>query len=415
LRYLKATLICGALAALVAGGLFELGAFRTWDAQLAAFLGLPTTPSVPRLPQYLLVLLFGFGIAWTTIDIPRFGLKIAVAAATFAELITAVWACNLLGIFFPPFASLTAIGVAFAAGIIYSATPPGRRKRSLHQLLGDRVSPGTFKALLDSNVPVHFQGDVRQATLVICEIFNQDDLLSALKPEDYVSMTNAFLRNAGDFLVERGGYLDECDGESLRVVFGVPLPDPKHATTACKAALSLQARLDQVNAECQSRWGSQFDYRIGINSGDVVVAAYGSDRLGGVSMSGEVVEFTRRLCAANNIYGSRILIGSAAQSLASEAVEVRPMELVQRRREDPEKEEVFELLAEHGQLSPDDTTRRELFAKGIVFYREEKWDDALANFRLARELHIEDAPADFYIRRIEQLRNGVSSLDWARS
>ena len=47
---------------------------------------------------------------------------------------------------------------------------------------------------------------------------------------DYVALNNSFLRNAADFLVERGGYLDECDGESLRVVFGSPAAGaaPRH-------------------------------------------------------------------------------------------------------------------------------------------------------------------------------------------
>ena len=61
----------------------------------------------------------------------------------------------------------------------------------------------------------------------------------SLRIPDYVAMTNAFLRNAADFLVERGGYLDECDGESLRVVFGAPMADGRHAARACECALEL--------------------------------------------------------------------------------------------------------------------------------------------------------------------------------
>jgi class 3 adenylate cyclase len=415
LRYLKVTLICGSLALLVAAGLFELGAFRELDTQLAAFLGFPTTPAIPRGPQYWFVLFFAFGIAWTTVDIARIGLKLAIAGAAFAELITGVWALNLYGIFFSPFASLTAVAIAFAAGMVYTMTSAGRRKRMLHPLLGNRVSGPMFNALVDSNAPVKFDGEIRQATIVVCEIFNHAELLAALKTQEYVAMTNAFLKNAADFLVERGGYLDECDGESLRVVFGVPLANPDHAVLACKATLDLQTRLDAVNSECEQRWKSRFDFRIGLNSGEVVLAAYGSRRLGAISLAGEAVEFARRLCAANNIYGSRILVGSGAFALAGEKYEVRPMELIQRHRNDPAREEVYELLASQGQLSPDDCTRRDLFWKGVVFYREEKWDDALANFKLARELHVEDGPADFYIRRIEQLRMGVPNLDWAKS
>jgi class 3 adenylate cyclase len=409
---LKVTLICGAAAALIAAGLFELGAFRALDAQLAAFLGHPSLPPADRAPQYWAILFCAFGIAWTTIDVARISLKLLIAAVAFFEVITAAWVCNLYGFFFSPFAGLAAVLIAFLAGFVYTHTPGGSRKRILRQLFGDRVSTHMFNALLDSDVPVDFAGEVRECTVFVCEIFNHEVLLDMLGAKDYVAMTNAFLRNAADFLVERGGYLDECDGESLRVVFGVPLADSQHAARACDAALDLQTRLDELNRECDARWGGRFDFRIGINSGEIVLAAYGSRRLGGVSISGEPVEFARRLCAANTIYGSSILLGSGTFSLAESTIEVRPMELIQRARDNPAREEVYELLGARGELTADETTRRDLFWKGIVFYREQRWDEALTNFKLARELFPDDGPSEFYIRRVEQLRAGVASLDW---
>ena len=92
-----------------------------------------------------------------------------------------------------------------------------------------------------------------------------------------------------------------------------------------------------------------------------------------------------------------------------------PDKLIQRSRDNPAREEVYELLGSRGEMSMDECTRRDLFWKGIVFYREQKWDDALTNFKLARELYPEDAPAEFYIRRVEQLRNGVATLDWSKA
>ncbi len=412
LRYLKATLICGILAAILAAGLLELGAFRHLDATLAAFLGRPSPPAGDRALQYFLILMFSFGMAWTTIDISRLALKASVAFVAVAELISAVWVLNLFGVFFSPFAALTCIFLAFVAGLAYSQTSAGRRKRTLSLIIGDRVSPRTFESLLNSNAPLNFEGEVRDASVVVCELFNHDELVTALRIPDYVAMTNAFLRNAADFLVERGGYLDECDGESLRVVFGAPLSEPRHAARACEAALELAERLDDVNAECLSVWGHRFDFRIGVNSGQMVMATYGSRRLGAFSVTGEPVEFTRRLCAANTIYGSRILISAGTFGYAEDAIEVRPMELIQRFREEPEREEVYELLSRRGALSPREAERRDQFWKGIVFFRERKWEEALAAFQGCIEGSAHDGPSEFYIRRIEQIRAGLPALDF---
>jgi class 3 adenylate cyclase len=411
-RYLKVSLLIGLLASLLVAALFEWGALRPLDQGLANLLGLRFSPVSGRATQYPLFILLAFGIAWTTIDIPRNSLKVVVAAGALAQVLAAAWILHLLGGFFSPFAGALAIGVSFLLGFAYSQSESGSRKRVARAIFGDRISGRTFHALIDSSTPLRFEGEMREATVVVCEIFNHDQLADALPVTDYVALNNSFLRNAADFLVERGGYLDECDGESLRVVFGTPLPDPRHAVTACEAALALAARLEEVNHECLRVWKQAFDFRIGINSGEMVVAAYGSRRLGAFSVAGEPVEWARRLCAANTIYGSRILLGSATFQLAEPAVEVRPMELVQRHPQDREREEVYELLAGKNALSDLDLERRDLFWKGIVYFRERRWDDALAHFRLAWADDIQDPPLEFYLRRVEQLREGAPALDW---
>lgn len=413
MRYLKVTLLIGFITSALVGLLFELGAFRQLDAGLGNFLGLRFSPVSERPLQFALIIAFSFTIAWTTVDIPRNSLKIVTAAGTLAQLISAVWVLNLLGIFLSPFASAFAILASFGAGFLYAQGEGGSRKRIVRAIFGDRISKKSFAALVNSRAALRFDGELREATVVVCEIFNHDQLADNLPVADYVALNNSFLRNAADFLVERGGYLDECDGESLRVVFGTPLPDPRHAVNACEAALALSVRLADVNRESFRVWRQTFDFRMGINSGEMVVAAYGSRRLGAFSVAGEPVEWSRRLCAANMIYGSRMLIGSLTFQLAEGAIEVRPLELLHRHPQDREREEVYELLARRQALSDEEMERRDAFWKGIIFFREHKWDVALEHFQRARTEDGGDEPVEFYIRRVEQLREGVPNLEWA--
>ncbi len=412
MRYLKVTIILGLAICLLVAGLYEAGVFHRLDVGLARFLAKSFVPVPSRAIQYPIFVFLAFGIVWTTIDIPRHSLKAIIAAGALLQILTAVWVLNLHGIFFSPFACLTAISAAFIGGFAYSRGEAGSRKRVLEHVVGDRVSKKTFLALLDSEKPLNLEGERREITIVVCEIFNHDELETSLSAPEYVALTNSFRSNAADFLVERGGYLDECDGESVRLVFGAPLHDEQHAATACQAALALAERLDDVNRECHAIWKQMFDFRIGINSGEMVVAAYGSRRLGTLSVAGEPVEFARRLCRANLIYGSRILVGTNSYGLAEGAVEVRPMELIQRYH-DGTPEEIYELLAAKDVLGPEDLERRDLFWKAVVYYREQLWDEALTLFHGARGPNGSDGPVEFYIRRIEQLRGGLPALDWS--
>jgi adenylate cyclase len=413
-RYFKVTLLIGFFVALLIVFLYEGELFVPSEAALANLTMQNYVPSWQRAVQYPLFLFFAFAISWTTIDIPRNSLKAVVAAGAALQIISMVWVLRLIGVFFSPFPSLVAVALSFAAGIVYSRSEVGSRKRVMRQILGDRVSSKTFYALLNSSEPLNLEGERRDISILVCEIFNHDDLEAALTAPDYVALTNSFRRNAADFLVERGGYLDECDGESLRVVFGAPLANPEHARIACEAALALTERLDEVNAECHGVWKQMFDFRIGVNSGEMVIAAYGSNRLGTFSVAGEPVEFARRLCRANLIYGSRILLGTNSFQAAEGSIEVRPMELIQR-YEDGTREEIYELLALRDVLSFEDLERRDLFWQGVIYYREQLWDDALGLFHSARSSSGADGPVEFYIRRIEQLRAGAPALDWSTS
>ncbi len=410
-RYLKVTLFLGLAICLLIAGLYETGVFHQLDLGLASFLGRTATPAPAPAVQYPLFILLAFALVWTTIDIPRLTHKAIIAAGALLQILSAVWVLNLYGIFFSPFASVLAVCAAFLSAFLYSRGEAGGRKRVLTQVVGDRVSKKTFLALLDSEKPLNLEGERREITVIVCEIFNHDELESALSAPDYVALTNSFRSNAADFLVEHGGYLDECDGESVRLVFGAPLHDEQHAATACQAALALAERLDEVNRECHTIWKQMFDFRIGINSGEMVFAAYGSRRLGTLSVAGEPVEFARRLCRANLIYGSRILVGTGTFGLAETAIEVRPMELIQRFA-DGTPEEIYELLAPKNILGAEELERRDLFWKAVVYYREQLWDEALTLFHGARGPNGSDGPVEFYIRRIEQLRGGLPSLDW---
>ena len=407
LRYFKASIICGVLAFLVSVGLFELGIFRGLDAALASFVGQPSPPVIGRVLQYALMLAGSFGIAWTTIDIGRMSLKCAVALVALAECAAAVCVVVLFDGYFSPFAPALAIALASAIALIYSQSAPGRRKQEIYRLLGDRVSAQTFHALLDCDVPLRFEGELREASMVVCEVFNHDALVAALPVSDYVAMTNSFLRNSAEILVQQGGYLDEC-GECVRGIFGAPLSDAHHAQRACEVALALVDRLDAVNHECQQVWAQTFDYRIAVNSGELVIAA----RLGTLSVAGEPVEFARRLCAANLVYGSRIAMGSDAFNAAEGTVEVRPLEIVQRSADAAHREEIYELLGLPG-LPDMAQQRREFFWKGVIFFRGQRWEEALAHFSSAQELAGSDGPCEFYIRRIEELRAGQPSPGWS--
>jgi hypothetical protein len=88
------------------------------------------------------------------------------------------------------------------------------------------------------------------------------------------------------------------------------------------------------------------------------------------------------------------------------------LELVLRHPNDRDREELYELLARKQTLSDEQMKRRNHFWSGVILFRGEKWNAALAEFRQAYVPEVHDGPLEFYIRRTEQVRDGVPHLDW---
>lgn len=406
MRYLKATILIGAISAAIVMLLYLSGLLRsTPDIVLSKAYGLATPLNKPQGVQLLFIIGLAFAAAWTTVDITRPILKSIVAIAAIFLLISGSRTLALYNVFFSPVPGVFAILVSFGIGLLYGRSGSGARKKVMERLFGLRVSRSVFNQLVNSNVSMELPGALQEGTVVVCEVQNHKELMELLTPENYAAMTNLYLQTASDYLVEVGGYLDECTGESLRVVFGAPLPDEKHASRACRAALDLLTRLDNLNRECDATWQRRFDFRIGINSGEMIAAAYGGSRLASFSVAGPAVEFARRLCAACATYGCRILVGPETFEQASDTFEARPIEVLkavgERRRI-----ELYEILAPKHGLSPERERSRDHFWRGVIYFREKQWDKAIEEFTRARIMGIPDTALDSYIQRVERSRRG---------
>ncbi|MFZ9920106.1 MAG: adenylate/guanylate cyclase domain-containing protein [Terrimicrobiaceae bacterium] len=403
MRTLKAAAILGAISATLALMLPGSGIPAAIDPALIKALNIPMDGRALWGAPVFVTLLFAFGIAWTTLDVTRNALRIPLALASVILLCTWSIVVSIYGQFFSPVPSVFAVVCSTLLGLGWERTRSGSRKQILDRLFGSRISRAGFGEILNSRFDTSFPGRKVQATVLVVSVHNHAELMELLSPADYTAITNFYIKSASDYLVESGGYLDECNGECIRVVFGAPLADERHATKACRAAIDLAARIDELNKECDARWQRRLDIRMGLDSGEIVTGVFGGSRLAHYSVAGPAVDFARRLCSASSSYGSRILIGPDAYNPAAESLEVRPIEILKvsaRRR----RVEIYEILSAKHALSPERERSRDHFWTGVLHYREKQWDKAVDEFTKARITGIPDPALDFYLRRTEQSR-----------
>lgn len=352
--------------------------------------------------EWGVLLLAAFGIAWCISDLPRIGQKIAVFLALLFVVSGLSPTLALYGVTFPPFPPVAAATVSLLLGLAYAGTENGMQKRLLHNVIGTRVSKETFTGLLNSKTALPLQGGTCEATVVTWCFFNYAELSEKMAPEEMLALSKHFSGKVADFLMSRGGYLDESSPNRVRVFFGLLTGDADHPEQACRAALELQRFLLEVDSECGKRWPQSLEHGVGIDSGKLTVGVYGVAGRSYFSGMGEVVEFSRRICAMNRLYGSTVLLGARAQQLSHVSIEVRPMEMI-RDLESRVMIEVYELIAPSDGFSENARLGRDAFWEAMILYREQEYGKALEKFKQARigddgEL---DRPLEFFIELVQ--------------
>jgi hypothetical protein len=173
-----------------------------------------------------------------------------------------------------------------------------------------------------------------------------------------------------------------------------------HAADASRVALELRKELTTLEQELQKRWSKKPVFGIALASGSMTVGLFGADTFQGYSAVGEALDFSRRLCSINLVYGSQILMSARTYALTKEHIEARPMEMVFAPRMH-QISEVYELLATKGALNDEEVKARDAFWQGVVNLRKGDYKEATLQLKKARIDGREDAPLKYFLERAE--------------
>jgi class 3 adenylate cyclase len=359
--------------------------------------------------QYVFLPLLAFGVAWLTLTrVSRRGVR-WLFLVLLIELLGLSWVCSLYRIFFQPLPSIFSVLLAWLVAEGWIGFFRRDRAHWSKTFFIGRLSNKELARLLDGTIPFDPQPRVHEVTVVACDIANKHGLAASSEPAVFAETTEKFVRDVADRLREAGSYIQAADGEGVVAIFGFPDSNAEHADKAVRVALDLVqdfCERQQDNGEIPGNCAAH----AGISSGAIIVAPLKAGERPALLTSGEPVELARRMCAANRLYGSHILIGTRTFDLAGKAVVARPIDFL-KEVDSQDRHEVYEPLWLASEAKPEHIARRDFFWNGVVLYREKRWAEAYKEFQKARGSDDEDdAPLQFYLHRLEPLTLNLTEL-----
>ena len=410
-RSLVTTLIIGGAVAGIVSLLHAIGLIAHLELAVTGLISnyAHATRIVSEKWQPGIVLPLSLGVAWLALSsVPRRRVRLLVLFLSI-ELLGLSWVCSLYRIFFQPLPSIFVVVITWLVTERWIVFWRGDRSDLSRPFFTNRLSNKELRRLLEGAISFDPQPRGHDVSVVVCDVANKYDLAEDSGPAVFAETTEKFIRDVADRLLEAGGYIQAADGEGVVAIFGFPDGNIEHADKAVQVALDLD-RHYRERRQNNGEIPENCETHVGVSSGTIIIAPLKNGERPALLASGEPIELARRFCAANRLYGSRILIGTRTFDLASNRIVARPIDFLME-MDSQERHEIYEPLWLASEAKPEHLARRDSFWNGIVLYREKRWAEAYTEFQKARGSDDEDdAPLQFYLRRLEPLALNLTEM-----
>ncbi len=226
----------------------------------------------------------------------------------------------ILNIFLPPLA----VVLVYAGSIICRITAERADKREVSDLFGKYVSPQVAGAMLKLSdaEQLRLGGELREATVLFCDIRGFTKLSAELSPGSIVNMLNQYFSVIIDRILANDGMINKFAGDNIMAVWNAPQSQPDHAQLAAKAAIESQKAIKELREREAELPKVQFGF--GVNTGEAIAGNVGSEGRLEYTVIGDAVNLASRICGGAP--GDKVWISSSTYEQAKETIQVKELE-----------------------------------------------------------------------------------------
>ncbi len=186
----------------------------------------------------------------------------------------------------PAAAALTGTRASPPAGVPVSAPAPA---------LSQYIPPELLRKLTAARETGVMVGERRVVTMLFCDVKGSTAAAEQLDPEDFTEIINGAFAHMIAPVYKYEGTLARLMGDAILAFFGAPIAHEDDPQRAVLAGLDITAAIAPYREQVQARWGIDFNVRVGINTGLVVVGAVGSDLRLEYSAIGDAINLAARM------------------------------------------------------------------------------------------------------------------------
>jgi len=192
-----------------------------------------------------------------------------------------------------------------------------RLKDRYHAVLQQLTDPSVAEELVAGRIKLG--GELRQMTVMFCDIRNYTPLTVGRDPEEVIGILNHHMGALTRIVQAHRGVINQFAGDSIMALFGAPRTYDDDARRAVACACAMLKERERMNSDAEHA----LYVGIGISSGSMVAGCIGEESRSDYTAVGERVNLGARI-AASAVAG-QILIDDETRRRIDGAFQTRPL------------------------------------------------------------------------------------------
>jgi len=189
----------------------------------------------------------------------------------------------------------------------------------VQRLFGQYLSPQIARALISDPRKAQLGGDIRDVTALFADLEGFTPFTESRPPRETVAVLNRYFTAVVPVIFASGGTIIQFAGDAIVAVWNAPVEQPRHALTAARAALAMQAAIEGIVRED----ATLPRFRVGIATGAALVGNVGSEEFHNYVAHGDAVNLAARL--QTGAKAGQVVISGPTYALIRDAAAVRPL------------------------------------------------------------------------------------------
>ncbi|TAK61545.1 adenylate/guanylate cyclase domain-containing protein [Methylobacter sp.] len=285
-----------------------------------------------------------------------------------------------------------------------------QEKELIRSTFNKYVDPAIVSELLSQPDKLRLGGERKEQTVLFSDIAGFTHFSEKLPAEELINILNDYLSAMTLEISRQHGILDKFIGDAIMAFWSPQLCNLNHANYACRSALAMQKKLQQLRPLWIANGAPEINIRIGIATGEMTVGNIGSERARSYTCIGDKVNYSSRLEGLNKHYGTQIMIDRQTATEVTGFV-VRELDTVRVKGRETS-ESIFELIGEVNEVDDIMLEKIKRYQQALALYRNADFTQAAQIFSTLNT----DAPSNMMLKRCIYLQqNRPESWDGIHS